>query len=152
MKYYELPETETFLVSQKALIVKDGRFLMLRRVDERKIGEPQWGLPGDLLEIDEPIVNGLVPEVHEESGLTVRVGKLVGVSDHWVRDLVPGDGRVCDVRIVELAHVCSVISGSVELSKEHDRYLWADESELRELNISPDSSRAIDEYLAGEAR
>jgi ADP-ribose pyrophosphatase YjhB (NUDIX family) len=147
MEYYELPQGKVFLISQKALIVEEKRLLMLRRVDERIAGEPQWGLPGGFLEIDESIVKGLVREVQEEAGLAVRVGKLVAVWDHWEKDFVLRDGRVCDVRIVELGYVCDVISGSIKLSEEHDRYLWADESDLRKLNISPDSSGAIDEYL-----
>ena len=51
MDYYDLAATKTFLVSQKALIIEDQRFLLLLDAHRRK-----WELPGGLLEMDETVI------------------------------------------------------------------------------------------------
>lgn len=64
----------TFRVSCSALIERGGEYLMARR---RDIG--LWNLPGGGMESGETAEQGLLREVMEEVGVSVRIVRLVGV-------------------------------------------------------------------------
>jgi len=67
-----------------AIFDTDGRVLLIRdRSDER------WTLPGGWCDILEPPSQAIEREVQEESGLTVRAGKLVAVLDREVQGHQP---------------------------------------------------------------
>jgi hypothetical protein len=54
MEYYNLDQSKTFLVSQKALLTQDERLLILKMpTGFLQSAEPVWELPGGLLEMDE---------------------------------------------------------------------------------------------------
>ena len=139
---YDLPAGQAFLISLKALIADDGHLLVLRRPDGT------WDLPGGLLEIGEPLQEGLLREVHEETGLTVDIGPLLVAWDHWVSGFCFADGRVADVRAIALAYVCTAASGEVCLSQEHNAHAWASKTKLRELVFSAGCRSPVDSYLA----
>src|SRR3954451_11920279 len=62
-------------VSVAAAIRDDaGRFLVISRADNGR-----WEPPGGVLELDESITDGLIREVHEETGLQVQPVALTGV-------------------------------------------------------------------------
>lgn len=63
-----------FRIACSAIIERGGDYLLARR---RDIG--WWNLPGGGLEAGETVEEGLLREVREEIGLTVRIVRLVGV-------------------------------------------------------------------------
>lgn len=63
-----------FRVGLFAVIERGGEYLLARR---RDIG--LWNLPGGGLEVGETVEEGLAREVWEETGVTIRVVRLVGV-------------------------------------------------------------------------
>ncbi len=107
-----------------AVVFVDGRLLLVRRGNPPNEGA--WIFPGGLVEVGERIEDALVREVEEETGWTVRVGRLVELLDYLERDeqgrvrfhyiiadflcefvegeLVPGSD-VTDVRLVPLGEV-----------------------------------------------
>ena len=60
-----------------AVVVKDGRLLMIQRRNEPGAG--LWSLPGGRVEQGEYLAAALQREVAEETGLTVEVRDLVGI-------------------------------------------------------------------------
>jgi 8-oxo-dGTP diphosphatase len=71
-------------VSVAAAIIDDqGRFLAIRRADNG-----QWEPPGGVLELDESIEAGLIREVAEETGLTVKPIALSGAYKNMRRGIV----------------------------------------------------------------
>ena len=139
---YDLPAGQAFLISLKALIADGRHLLVLRRP------EGSWDLPGGLLEIGEPLQEGLLREVSEETGLTVEIGPILVAWDHWADGFRLRNGRVVDARTIGLAYMCTVASGEVSLSHEHDDHAWASETELRKLPFSAGCGTAVDSYLA----
>lgn len=139
MELFKLDAGFAFLISQKALIVENDKLLVL----ENTLNNSSWELPGGLLEMDEPLEDGTVRKVLEETGLTISVDRLLTTWDHWYHPFVVDDGRKLNVRIIELAYVCTRIKGEVKLSHEHQSYRWATREELRNLPLSPNSDRAI---------
>ena len=60
-----------------AIVVRDGRLLMVRR--GREPGRGLWSLPGGRVEAGESLSEAVRREVKEETGLDVAVGELAGV-------------------------------------------------------------------------
>jgi ADP-ribose pyrophosphatase YjhB (NUDIX family) len=60
-----------------ALVVRDGRLLLLRRVIEPWAGH--WDIPGGFCEATEHPIETAVREVQEETGLRIRVTGLLGM-------------------------------------------------------------------------
>jgi len=99
----------TFAV--KALIMKDDRFLMVRRNHpDREI----WELPGGHLEFGETAEKTVVREILEETGLSARPVKLL---DTW-------DSFLPDWQITGVIYLCRPEDGEVRLSDEHTDFRW----------------------------
>lgn len=77
------------LVGVGALVVKDGRFLLVKRRNEP--GKGLWGLPGGLVRAGERLVDAVKREVLEECGLEVRVGEFLAPLENLLLD---AEGRV----------------------------------------------------------
>ena len=77
------------VVGVGAVVVRDGRALIVRRAHEPRKGE--WSLPGGLLDLGESLVDAARREVKEETGLDVEVGPMIETFDRVHRD---GEGRI----------------------------------------------------------
>lgn len=79
-----MPDDTRHSVSVAAVIVDDTeRVLVIRRRDNGK-----WEPPGGILEAHETILDGLLREVHEETGLLVEPERLTGVYKNMTRGIV----------------------------------------------------------------
>jgi len=90
-----------------------GELLLQKRSDNG-----YWSMPGGAVEPGESVEQGILREVWEETGLTVRVVRLVGVySDprNYMVTQYPG-GDI--VHSVSLCFVCDYVSGTLQISEE----------------------------------
>jgi len=95
----------------KALIIQDGKFLMMHNNGE---DEDLWELPGGRMEFGETIEQTVVRELKEETGLVVEPLRIL---DSW--NLIRGNYQVAGV-----IYLCSFKEGEIKLSDEHDAYKW----------------------------
>src|SRR5690348_6684697 len=104
-------------VSVSAVIVDDeGRVLAIRRRDNG-----HWEPPGGVLELGESIIDGLVREVAEETGLTIEPERLTGVYKNMVRG------------IIALVFRCRLAGGVASASLEASETAWLSPADIREL-------------------
>tara|TARA_B100000315_G_scaffold250024_1_gene282134 strand:- start:671 stop:1231 length:561 start_codon:yes stop_codon:yes gene_type:complete len=91
----------------------DGRVLLEHRSDNGF-----WGLPGGHVEIGEPVADAAVREVYEETGLRVRIKRMVGVYSDPANFCVIQypDGNIAHV--VTTVFECERIDGDLTLSDE----------------------------------
>lgn len=110
-----------------AVIDGQGRLLAIRRRDNG-----HWEPPGGVLELDETIEAGVVREVLEETGLTVRPERLSGVYKNMERG------------IVALVFRCSVVEGARVATAEAVEVAWLAPGEVRERMDEAYSVRLLD--------
>ena len=106
-----------FAVAVKAVIVRGDEVLVLRR----SIGE----MPGGGLHFYEKAEDGLLREIREETSLSVEIGRPVSMFD-----IIRHQIHLC---IFTYAAVWT--GGEVQLSKEHDGFLWLHKDEVEESEL-----------------
>ena len=89
----------------------EGKFLLTKREDNG-----QWCLPGGAVESGESLAEACAREVLEETGLSVRVKRLVGVYSHPDQLVVYKDGY--KAYIVAIHFEAEVVGGEPSLSNE----------------------------------
>jgi 8-oxo-dGTP pyrophosphatase MutT (NUDIX family) len=94
-----------------ALLDERGRVFLTRRTDNG-----QWCLPGGRMEAGESAAEACEREVWEETGLRVRVKRLVGVYSHADQLVIYPDGN--KAQIVALHFEVEIIDGQLALSEE----------------------------------
>jgi ADP-ribose pyrophosphatase YjhB (NUDIX family) len=105
------------LVAVNAFLIKDNKFLLLKRNDPPLI----WGPPGGKLEVNEDPVTGLIREVKEETNLDIEV----------VMPVTTWFGEFNDKKIFAVDYLSYYVSGEIKLSAEHNSYRWLTLQELR---------------------
>ena len=134
----EFPEAP--LVGVGAVIVQDGRVLLVKRGTEPLLGH--WSLPGGMLELGEPLTAGVVREVNEETGLKVEAGELIELLDCIHRR----GGRVC-YHYVIADYLCRVVGGALNAASDADAVRWVERAEWDRpsaLRLDPVTVRVIE--------
>ncbi len=104
------------------------RILLTRRADNG-----QWCLPGGALESGESAAEACEREVLEETGLRVRVTRLVGVYSHPDQLVIYPDGN--KAFIVALHFEAEVIGGELGLSNETTDFGYFTLDEMQDLEF-----------------
>lgn len=128
------------LVGVGAVIVRDGRVLLIRRGRDPMKGH--WTLPGGVLEVGESLAEGVVREVREETGLEVELLELVELLDRIHRE----DGRV-RYHYVIADYLCRVTGGELLVASDADAARWVERAEWNShsaLIIDPITVRVIE--------
>lgn len=116
-----------FRVIVKGIIINNKRILTIKRASCEAFGPDRWEFPGGKLEPGENIEEGILRELHDETGLACSVIRILYASDFTSNHT--GDSKI-------LVYLCSTDDYDVVLSHEHDDYKWADKHELREIIFS----------------
>jgi len=76
--------TEKLFISQKALIIHDGKVLVLKEADDGvNVCVDKRCLPGGRIESGETLDEWFHREIMEETGLTITKGELLWVTEFW---------------------------------------------------------------------
>jgi 8-oxo-dGTP diphosphatase len=110
-----------------AAIFRDGRVLIARRAHPPAQG--LFTLPGGVVEVGETLIEAVVREVREETGLTIEPIGLAGYSEALVRDAA---GRI-ERHFVILPFAARWVSGEITLNEELAEARWLLSSELSGL-------------------
>lgn len=135
-------------IAMKAVIVKDGKVLILREAATYGDGTQRgrYHMPGGRVESGEPIEDALRREVREETGLEVNIEYPIYVGE-WrpvIRD-VPH-------QIVGVFSVCTPKTDKITLSTEHDDFQWIDPKNRDQFDIMDPEDKVIDRLAEWQQR
>jgi 8-oxo-dGTP diphosphatase len=130
-------------VATKAVIIKDGKLLILREAATYGDGTQRgrYHMPGGRVESGEHFEAALRREVREETGLEVTIKQPIYVGE-W-RPVIKGVPN----QIIGIFFVCSPLTDSVTLSSEHDNYEWIDPVNQANFDIMDPEDKVIEQYL-----
>jgi 8-oxo-dGTP diphosphatase len=113
----------------------EGRLLLIKRGHEPGAG--LWSLPGGRIEPGETGTQALVREMREETGLTVKVGRLLGTVSR------PGlDGDVIDISDYE----ATIITGSLTPGDDAADACWVDTADLESMPVTDGLVEALTDW------
>ena len=101
-----------------ALVVRDGRVLMVQRAREPDRGK--WGFPGGLIELGETVAAAALRELREETGLSAEAGGIIDVFDVITPD---EDGRVRYHFVLNVV-VCHWLAGEAVAADDAEAVGW----------------------------
>lgn len=118
------------VVGVGAVVVRDGKALIIKRAHEPRKGE--WSLPGGLLELGESLQDAARREIKEETNLDIEVGPVIETFDRVHRD---GEGKI-RYHFVIVDFVCWPKGGVAMPGSDADGVAWvtADEIDLYAVN------------------
>lgn len=114
----------TIIVGIKAVILNNGRILIIKRAKNAKIGSGTWEPVGGKLEFGEDIEATLRREIKEEVGLTVTIDRIL-----YASTFKTDPSR----QVVILTYLCETENTNVTLSDEHEDFLWSSKEDLKQL-------------------
>ena len=128
----------TLRVGCSAVIFDQDRekILLTRREDNN-----QWCLPGGGMEPGESASETCIREVEEETGLQVRIKRLIGVYTTPDELIVYRDGN--KIQLVALCFEAEIVGGELRLSCETTEYGYFSYSEIQELDMLLNHTRRI---------
>ena len=135
-------------VLARAVIVRDGRVLLIQRSDAEELGPGQWQCPAGTQEAGETIEETLAREVREETGFVVTDRRPLGET----ATVLPRDGARHEW--TQHDFLVAALGDAVTLSHEHQAFEWSplDEAAGR-VDLSPQVrvalERAIEAIRAG---
>ena len=125
------------MVGVGAVVVRDGRSLIVKRAHEPRKGE--WSLPGGLLELGESLQDAIRREIKEETHLDVVVGPIIETFDRVHRDAA---GRI-RYHFVIVDFVCWPDDGEAVPGSDADGIAWVAAEEIDDYAVNAHAKAVI---------
>jgi len=145
----EYPEQP--LVGVGGVVIDNGRALLIRRGSPPLEGT--WSIPGGMLELGETLMQGVVRELAEETGLEVNVVELIEVFERIFpappnADGTPGDVSRPQYHFVILDYLCELRGGALCAASDALEFAWAREEELLKFDLTAAVTRVLRKAFA----
>ncbi|NDL65670.1 NUDIX domain-containing protein [Enterobacteriales bacterium SAP-6] len=118
---YATPKVDT-----RAIILRKGKILMVREADDGL-----WSLPGGWADVGDSPSDAVCREVEEETGLTAKVDRLLGVWDRNQHGHPPYSWHV-----YKLIFLCRELGGDLRLSEDSLELDFFDPLDLPPLSLT----------------
>jgi len=125
---------EAFAV--KAAILKDNKIFLLKRSS----GDwfiSAYDLPGGRKDGNESDEEALKREVKEEIGCEIRIIKFLNISEFEIPQK--------DVYLYCKNFLCELVSNNINLSREHESFIWIKKDDVHKSNIPNWIKKVIEE-------
>ena len=118
---YATPKTDV-----RAIILHEGKLLMVQESDDKG-----WSLPGGWADIGDSPAQAVEREVREETGLEVKVSRLLGIWDRNQHGHPPYPWHV-----YKLIFLCETLGGELAVSHESLDVAYVDPDNLPPLSLT----------------
>jgi 8-oxo-dGTP pyrophosphatase MutT (NUDIX family) len=144
--YYDdpnAPAPNSIVAAASAIVTnEEGDILLHRRTDNGL-----WALPGGAMELGESIVETVVREVHEETGLRVTPKYVIAVYSDPGHVFAYTDGEVRQEFSVCVS--CHIVDGELRISDESTEVKFVSQDDIHRLDIHPRIRARIADFLDG---
>lgn len=143
----EYPERPVIGVG--GVIVNRGRTVLIRRGTQPLLGE--WSIPGGTIEIGETIEEAVRRELHEETGLEVRVLELIELFDriYLENGATPSRGkRKPRYHYVIADYLCELVGGKPRAGSDVTDLAFAREEELPQFHLTEKAMSVLKKAFA----
>ena len=113
-----------------AIILDRNRVLLVERGREPLKG--YWSLPGGVLETGEHLEDGIRREVREETGLKIRIVKVVEIFERIMRD----EKGAAEYHYVLIDYLCRANGGKLAAADDVARAQWVPRNALKQYRIT----------------
>jgi len=118
---YATPKVDT-----RALVLREGKILMVKEADDKL-----WSLPGGWADVGDTPSDAVCRELDEETGLQVKVERLLGVWDRNLHGHPPYPWHV-----YKLIFFCKELGGNLKLSEDSLEIDFFDPTNLPPLSLT----------------
>lgn len=125
------------VVGVGAVIVRDGKALLIKRAHEPRKGE--WSLPGGLVDLGESLADAVRREVMEETGLGVDLGPIIETFDRVHRD---DEGRI-RYHFVIVDFVCWSDGGDAAAGSDAEAVAWVTAAEIDDYKVNAHAKAVV---------
>ncbi len=120
------------VVAASAVLIRDGRILMIKRANEPNKGK--WSIPGGRIELGETVYEAVQREVLEECNIEIGNMRLLNVGDNIIRD---AESKV-KYHYVLIDFLAEYKAGEIRVAEsEVEEYRWVTAEDLPGLDIAP---------------
>lgn len=148
------------VVGVGGVVIEKGRALLIRRGSEPLLG--QWSIPGGTLELGESLEQGVVRELKEETGLSVRILEMIEVFDRIYEDEGGASGgetlgtpsaatarkKGPRFHYVIIDYLCERIDGDAKAGSDVTDVAFATEDEFAKYGLTETATRILRKAFA----
>ncbi len=124
-------------VAAKAVILKEGKILLLQRPINEGFDPGLWELPGGKLEYGEILTESLNREVREEVGLLIKIGRPF-ITWHFCKE---------PFWVTGVTFAADYLEGTVRLSHEHQDYAWIEAGDYKAYQLGTAVKEQLEAYM-----
>lgn len=106
----------------------------------------QWVFPGGQVEVGENLIDGVIREVKEESGIDVKVSHLVGVFSNTATYEGHSGVKIVPTKVM-FDFVCEPVDGELTTSDETSDSCWVSKEEVLNMVSAPALRTRYQAYL-----
>lgn len=134
---------ELLQFAQKALIIKDGKLLLIKK-SSKDINSPnQWEVPGGRKQVGENLEEHIIREVKEEVGLEILPKEIF---DMWEFSIPVNNEKTT---VVAVARFCELTNENIVITEDViDNYKWVNiDANLLDYNLIPGIRKTIEKLV-----
>lgn len=118
------------IVGIGAIIMHDGKILLEKRKNDP--GKGKWSVPGGVVELGENVIQTVIREVKEETGLDVAEPEHIDVVDQITRD----EGGRIKYHFVIIDYLVKLKGGMLKAASDADELEWVSLSEVEKYDLT----------------
>jgi len=137
------------VVGVGGVVIDQARVLLVRRAAAPLRG--QWSIPGGHLDLGETLVQGVVRELAEETGLEVRVQELIEAVERIEMPPRASGGRRRPpprYHYIIFDYLCQRVSGTPRAASDAAELAWAGEEDLERFGMNEAAVRVVRKAFA----